>query len=58
MAQLDLSYEECAALRRAAENVPARERSHHLASALNALRTVIAAIEQGRRKLAPDEDAP
>lgn len=57
MAKLNLSYEECAALRRAGEQIPVHQRSVHLLAALRVLSAVMAAVESGRRML-DEEDTP
>jgi hypothetical protein len=58
MAQVSLSYEECAALREAAEKVPPGKRSRSLASALRTLAAVTAAVERGRAMLDREDDTP
>src|SRR5436190_18079000 len=57
MAGLSLSYEECAALREAAERVPVGKRSEPLVSALRILCAVMAAVERGRAMM-DQEDTP
>jgi hypothetical protein len=58
MARVTLSYEECTALRRAAESIPVRRRSEHLVSALRVLGAVLAAVERGRSMLDRGGDPP
>ena len=58
MAGLSLSYEECAALREAAERVPIGKRSEPLVSALRTLCAVMAAVEQGRAMMDQEDDTP
>jgi hypothetical protein len=58
MARVTLSYDECAALRQAAESIPVRRRSPHLASALRVLVAVVAAVERGREMLDRDGETP
>ena len=57
MAGLSLSYEECTALREAAERVPVGKRSEPLVSALRILCAVMAAVERGRDMM-DQEDTP
>ena len=58
MARLDLSYEECAALRQAAERIPATKRSLALVSALRILGAIMSAVENGRAMLDLPEEEP
>ena len=58
MAGLSLSYEECAALREAAERVAVGKRSEPLVSALRILCVVMAAVERGRAMMDRQEDTP
>ena len=58
MANLSLSYEECVALRKAAERVPSGERSRTLATALRVLAAVIRSIERARKHLDREDDTP
>lgn len=58
MARVTLTYEECTALRQAAERIPVQRRSQNLVSALQMLCAVMVAVESGRLKLDGEEDLP
>ena len=58
MAGLSLSYEECEALREAAERIPVGKRSEPLVSALRILCAVMAAVERGRGRMDREDDTP
>src|SRR5689334_17282288 len=65
MAHLSLSYEECKALRDAAERIAPRSRSRDLVAALRVLQAVLDAVQQGRslldgerRSTSPTDSSP
>jgi hypothetical protein len=58
MARVTLTYEECTALRQAAERIPMQRRSQNLVSALRILCAVMAAVEGGRSMLDGEADTP
>jgi len=56
MARLSLSYEQCAALRRAVDELPVQKRSRPLVEAIRILDAVLGAVERGRAILDAEED--